>query len=126
MQKVVSAIKDLLDASVANTGSPIHDIKKVFFGDPVVIPENDLPAIAIQPINTEFTMRGSRYDQKTHTIEVRLVYNQKQYFGKNLGVSKTITAAAFSSSSINFTSTAHGLSANDSIVVSGVVPDTFN
>lgn len=126
MQKVVSAIKWLLDASVADNSSPIHDIKKVFFGDPLVIPENDLPAIAIQPVNTEFTMRGSRYDQKTHTIEVRLVYNQKQYFGKNLGDWKTITAASFSSGSINFTATGHGLSQGDSVVVSGVVPDAYN
>lgn len=126
MQKVVSAIKNLLDASVANTGSPIHNIKKVFFGDPIVIPEDDLPAIAVQPINTEFEMRGSRYDQKKHTIEIRLVYNQKQYFGKNLGVAKTITTAAFSSSSINFTTTTHGLSKGDSVVISGIVPESFN
>lgn len=84
MQTVVSAIKSLLDASVVTSGSPLSDIKKVFFGDPVVIPENDLPAIAVQPVSTEYEMRGSRYDQKLHTIEIRLVYNAKQYFGKNI------------------------------------------
>ena len=84
MQKVVSAIKSLLDASVSNVNSPIHDIKKVFFGDPIVIPEADLPAIAIQPIGSEYAMRGSQYDQKLHTVEIRLIYNQKQYYGKNL------------------------------------------
>jgi hypothetical protein len=39
-----------------------------------------LPAIAIQPISTDYVQRGSRYDQKEHTIEIRLVYNQKDYY----------------------------------------------
>lgn len=80
MKNVILAIKELLEASVADSNSPLHNIKKVFFGDPMVIPESDLPAIAIQPVSTDYVMRGSRYDQKQHTVEVRLVYNQKQYF----------------------------------------------
>jgi len=107
MQKVVSAIKQLLEASVADDQSPLYGIKRVFFGDPMIIPESDLPALAIQPMSTDFALRGSRVDQKTHTVEIRLIYNQKDYFGANLSVSKTITAANFSSSSIEFTATAH-------------------
>lgn len=126
MQKVVSAIKDLLAASVADTNSPLHDVKTVFFGDPMVIPESNLPAIAVQPINTEFQLRGSRYDQKVHTVEIRLIYNQKQYFGSNLGSMKAITAASFSTGAINFTATAHGLAQGDSVVVSGVIPEAYN
>lgn len=126
MQTVVSAIKSLLDASVVTSGSPLSDIKKVFFGDPVLIPENDLPAIAVQPVSTEYEMRGSRYDQKLHTIEIRLVYNAKQYFGKSIWSGQAITAGAFSSGSINFTSTAHGLSAGDNVIVSGITPEAFN
>lgn len=35
-------------------------------------------------------MRGSRYDQKEHTIDIRIVYNQKDYFntGDVNGISK--------------------------------------
>ena len=80
MKNVILAIKELLEASVADNDSPLSDIKKVFFGDPMIIPESDLPAIAIQPVSTDYVMRGSRYDQKQHTVEIRLVYNQKQYF----------------------------------------------
>lgn len=80
MQTVISAIKGLLDTTVSNSSSPLHDVKKVFFGDPMIIPESDLPAIAIQPISSDYVMRGSRYDEKVHTVEIRLIYNQKQYY----------------------------------------------
>jgi len=126
MQKVVSAIKTLLEASVADDESPLYGIKRVFFGDPMIIPESDLPALAIQPMSTDFALRGSRVDQKTHTVEIRLIYNQKDYFGANLSVSKTITAANFSSSSIEFTATAHWYSVGDAVVVSKITPEGYN
>jgi hypothetical protein len=55
-------------------------IKKVYFGDPIKIPEDDLPAIAIQPISSDYKLRGSRYDEKTHTVEIRLISNKKYFF----------------------------------------------
>lgn len=126
MKNVILAIKELLEASVAESGSPLSDIKKVFFGDPMIIPESDLPAIAIQPVSTDYVMRGSRYDQKQHTVEIRLVYNQKQYFWRNLATGVAISAASFSVNEMNFTATAHWLAVDDSIVITNVLPVWYN
>ena len=126
MKNVILAIKELLEASVANSQSPLYWVKKVFFGDPMVIPESDLPAIAIQPVSTDYVMRGSRYDQKQHTVEIRLVYNQKQYFWQNLATGVSITAGSFSVNAMSFTATAHSLAVGDSIVISGVLPEAYN
>ena len=83
MEKSISAIKQLLENSVSQAGQPLSDIRKVFFGDPVTIPESDLPALAVQPISTDYNMRGSRYDEKIQNVEIRLVYNAKAYFGQS-------------------------------------------
>lgn len=39
-----------------------------------------MPAIALQPVDTGYNMRGSRYDQKTCNIEIRLVVNRKDFY----------------------------------------------
>lgn len=83
MDTSITAIKSLLQTAVSASGSPLMDIKKVFYGDPVTIPESDLPALTIEPISTDFVMRGNRYDQKIHHIEIKLVYNAKAYFGQS-------------------------------------------
>lgn len=56
------------------------DLQSVYFGDPITMTKSSLPALAVQPISSDFSRRGSRYDQKTHTIEVRLIYDIEQYF----------------------------------------------
>ncbi len=83
MEKSIIAIKSLLENSVSQAGQPLSDIKKVFFGDPVTIPESDLPALAVLPISTDYNLRGSRYDEKIQNVEIRLVYNAKAYFGQS-------------------------------------------
>ena len=83
MDKIILAIQQLLETAVAVTSSPIENIKRVFYGDPKTIASDDLPALAIQPIGTEYIQRGSRYDEKNHTVEVRLVYNAKDFFKTN-------------------------------------------
>ncbi len=81
MDKIMKAIQELLKATVANSSSPLNDVKKVFYWDPQVIPESDLPALTIAPVSSDYDPRGSRYDEKTHEIEIRLVYNAKSVFG---------------------------------------------
>ena len=80
MKNAITAIQQIFKNVVSNASSPLYGVKKVFFGDPVNIPETDLPALAIQPISTNYNQRGSRYDQKNYSIEIRLIYNQRQYF----------------------------------------------
>lgn len=83
MYEPITAIQEILKAAVADESSPLNWIKKVYFGDPVIIPESSLPALCVIPKSDEYDRRWSRYDQKEHIIEIRLVYNQKSYFGKS-------------------------------------------
>jgi len=83
MHEPITAIQEILKTAVADDDSPLYWIKKVYYGDPVIIPESSMPALCVVPIDDEYTRRWSRYDQKEHTIEIRLVYNQKSYFGKS-------------------------------------------
>jgi len=82
MFEPITAIQEILKAAVANVASPLYWIKKVYFGDPVLIPESSLPAVTISPKSDNYVRRWSRYDQKEHSIEIRLIYNQKDFFGK--------------------------------------------
>ena len=83
MEKILLAIQALLKISVSQTWQPLEDIKKVIFWDPKILPEDSLPALTIMPIWTEYVMRGSQYDEKTHQIEIKLIYNSKSFFSNN-------------------------------------------
>ena len=67
--------------SINTAGSPLSDVKTVIYGNPSKIPESDLPAITIKPVGTDWDMRGSRVDEKRYNIEIRLVYNARDYYG---------------------------------------------
>ncbi len=83
MEKSINAIKSLLETSISQAEQPLSDVKKVFFGDPMIIPESDMPALTIQPMGTRYNSRGNQYDEKTCTVDIRLVYNAKAYFGQS-------------------------------------------
>lgn len=126
MQKVISAIKQLLEISTQNNDSPLKDIKKVFFGDPILIPESDLPAITIQPISSDYTMRGSQYDQKNHRIEIRLLYNAKMYMDKNLLSEISISSASWTWWIVTISANLHWLQAWQTVQISWSIPDKYN
>lgn len=83
MNLVLLAIQQLLKASVANVNSPLNNIKQVFYGDPILIPDKSFPSITISPLSTEVTLRWSQYDQRKTQVEMRLVYNVKSFFSEN-------------------------------------------
>lgn len=119
MEKVITALKRLLEDAIATPGSALSDIKKVYFWDPQQIPESCQPAITIQPITTENLDRGPGAIEKNFTVEMRLVYNQKQYYGKDQGSVVTPTAAVYDADfqEIQVSKTAHGLVVGDAIVL---------
>lgn len=86
MHKIVEEIRKMLKTRVSeakNTENPLwrfSEIRSVYFGDPITMTKWSLPALAVQPISSDFSRRGSRYDQKTHTIEIRLIYDVEDYF----------------------------------------------
>lgn len=83
MDRIIRAAQQLLKVAVANRDSPLHDIKRVIYGDPVTIPESSLPVLTISPVITDYNARGNKLDQKTHRIEIRVIYNARTFFQKD-------------------------------------------
>lgn len=87
MDKVLTSIRELLTALAADASSPLYynastnpkGIKRIFRGDPNQIPKDDFPAIVVRPVSSQWTKRQSRYDQKTHQVEVIIVENMNNY-----------------------------------------------
>ena len=127
MDKVLSAIKQLLEISVNQTWSPLAAIKRVYFGDPISIPLSSMPALIVRPKSTNVEPRGSRYDSKKYNIEIVLVYNQSTYYGSYKGSSINIASASWSGNVATFTTqTNHNLTAWDDVTIEGNNPDTFD
>ena len=92
MNRVMDALKELYDTAVAVSGWPLADINSVYYWDPMQIPESSLPALAIQPIGTEYNDRGSKYDEKICIVEIRLIYNQKSFYKTDPTIAKKVYA----------------------------------
>lgn len=126
MKNVITAIQSLLKNAIVQSNSPLAWVKRVYFWDPRTIPSGSLPALTIQPISSDYIRRGSVYDQKVRTIEIRLVVNQKDYFDSNIGATVALTGAVYSNSQITFTSANHWLVADDEVQIESANPSTFN
>lgn len=87
MDKVLTAIREILTALVADSASPLYyhattapkGIKRVFWGDPAQIPRNEFPCLVIRPVGSTWPKRGTKYDQKVHRVEVIIVANLDTY-----------------------------------------------
>lgn len=82
MEFAIQSLQELLKNAVLQNW-PLSIIKKVFYGDPVLINESSLPAITISPSSSDYVQAGSRYDEKTHNIEIRIVYNMKSFLNSD-------------------------------------------
>ncbi len=75
---VILAIKQLLDAAIAAaTTQPIKGIQIVYYGDPVVIAQSNMPCLCIIPGSAQAAPRGSRYDNRTGEVKIKLVFSVK-------------------------------------------------
>lgn len=100
MNKVIEAITQILEAAVANASSPLYyhasssptGVRSVYFGDPIQIPESNHPALVVHPVSTDYVKRGSRYDQKVITVEVKLVDNVKHYLATTPSDSQRVSS----------------------------------
>lgn len=87
MDKVLTAIREIITALVADSASPLYynastapkGIKRVFWGDPAQIPRNEFPCVVIRPVGSTWPKRGTAYDQKNHRVEVIIVANLDTY-----------------------------------------------
>lgn len=86
MKTVLTTLQTLIKTEVASQISlnswPLKTIKKVYFWDPQLIPENDLPSITISPVRSVYIPRGSKYDQKNFSFEIRIIENKKSFYNK--------------------------------------------
>ena len=80
MEQIMLAIQQLLNNSKLQAWEPLSDIISIFFWDPITIPASNMPCICISPVWTDYDMRWNRYDQKNHSIDIKLVYNAKDHF----------------------------------------------
>lgn len=127
MDKVLSAVKQLLEASVQQSWSPLSDIKKVYYGDPITIALSDLPALVVRPKNTEYVPRGNQYDQKKYNLEIVLVYNQSSYYGSYKGTPFTIIdASRLAGTATLQTSINHTITAGQTVTITGITPSGYN
>ena len=57
MFEPVTALQEIFKSATLNVDSPLFGIKKVYFGDPVLIPASSLPAITISPKEDQYVRR---------------------------------------------------------------------
>ena len=83
MDRIIRAIQELLQTATQDRTSPLYKIGKVIYGDPVKIPESSLPVLTISPVQSDYQARGNMLDQKTHRLEIRLIYNARSFYEKD-------------------------------------------
>ncbi len=88
MDKVLRALQTIL------LNQNITGVKKIIYGDPIKIPEDDMPCITLNPVSTEYINRGNEYDEKHHAVDIKLVYNAKAIFQKTYASSTKPTVHA--------------------------------
>lgn len=120
------ALQQLLQAEIADSDSVLYGIKQVVFGDPRKIPQSNLPAITISPQGSSYNMRGSRYDQKTHSIDVKIVYNAKDFFGSDDAENTTDKVFIVEDAINKMEATLTGSHATDQHSVAGVIQSNSN
>lgn len=76
METAIKLIKALLEAKMSGK------IKYFYVGDPILIPESSLPCIAIAPNSSSAEVADNARDLRTHTIDISLIIDARQYFNK--------------------------------------------
>ena len=119
MDKVLTAIVELMTALVADSSSPLyftdvtttpHGVRSVFLGDPNQIPADDFPTVIVRPVNTVIEKEATKYDQKTHTVEVVIVDNLRNYSESSPTDPRKVQSLATMMSMMEGTNTSQGTS----------------
>lgn len=88
MDEAILGILEILEAAKTSAGStaPIKKINGFYYGDPILIPASNLPAIVVMPVSDSVTARGTAYDQSDIRIRIKLVQNLKDEMGNTAAV----------------------------------------
>jgi len=76
METTIALLKALLEAKLKGK------IKSFYIGDPILIPDSSLPCISISPNVSEAAVADNQRDMRTHTIDISLIIDARQYFNK--------------------------------------------
>lgn len=127
MDKIIAAIKQLLEAAQLVSWSKLANIKRVYYGDPITVPISSLPALIVRPRSSTFVLRWSRYDEKQEALEIVLVYNQSQYYNSFKGTPINVSNAVWAAWTVTMTTaTAHGLELGGDITIADIDPTWYN
>lgn len=88
MEEAILGILDILQDAQTAAGStaPIKKVNGFYFGDPILIPASNLPAIVVMPVTDNVTARGVGVDQSDIRIRVKLVQNVKDEMGNTAAI----------------------------------------
>ncbi len=78
MNEIIERIVALLTANVKTP----RGIKQIYKGDPLMIPQNSLPAIAVSPVESTVETVDSENDQSNFVVSINLIINAKDYFNR--------------------------------------------
>ena len=76
MDTTITLLKTLLQTKLQGK------IKSFYVGDPILIPDSALPCISISPNSTSTDIADNQRDIHTHKIDISLIVDARQFFGK--------------------------------------------
>lgn len=79
MDEIFDRIKEILERYVKGQ----RGFKAVYYGDPGVIPQSNLPALFVAPIRTRLAGKGTASDEVVYTISIGAVFNQRDAYAQN-------------------------------------------
>lgn len=83
MEYVLAAIVQLLRAAIKDSDGALYGVKCVYDGDPIKIPESNMPALVVMPEESapDPEHEGTRTQRMIHQVRIALVYNEKAMLG---------------------------------------------
>jgi len=85
MYKRVVKIAELIEAKIgsAPAGSILANVKRVYRGDPIIIPKSSLPAVTVRSLESAITWRGNIMDNRLENYQIRIVFDVRDFFGNS-------------------------------------------
>lgn len=131
MNRIIEAIQQLLEAAVANSSSPLYyhattnpfGVRSVYFGDPIQVEKSSHPALIVHPVGTSYEARGSRYDRKIHSVEIRLVDNIDNYLATTPADVRKVTTVSRFGDMIEKSNAAQSVA---SLTICGIIQNNAN
>ena len=83
MYKRVNKIAEIIEAKIntAPSTSILKRVKRVYRGDPIIIPQSSLPAVTIRALQSGITWRGNIMDNRLEKYQIRLVFDIRDFLG---------------------------------------------